>query len=125
MKHGNRVNIPGKVRAQVFLRQDGLCADCGAKLVDAATQYDHRPPLGLRAPGDDPNDPARIFALCKPCHAGRTFGTPSKPLSGDIQIIAKTKRQGSKEAEHRAFMIQKQCGQKRPRKGSIRSRGFS
>ena len=46
--------------------------------------FDHRPPLALRAKGDDANDPDRIFAICRTCDQQKT--------PRDIKEIARTKR---------------------------------
>ncbi len=46
--------------------------------------FDHRPPLALRAKGDDANDPDRIFAVCRTCDQQKT--------PRDIKEIARTKR---------------------------------
>lgn len=111
-----RKAIPERVKATVMLRQEGRCADCGAKLQTGAIIFDHRPPLALRVAGDDANDPAKIDAICTACDGVKT--------PRDISEIAKTKRVAGREAEFRAGMAEKAPGRKRPRKGTIKSRGF-
>jgi hypothetical protein len=46
--------------------------------------FDHRPPLALRAEGDDANDPDRIVAICRTCEQRKT--------PRDLREIARTKR---------------------------------
>jgi hypothetical protein len=46
--------------------------------------FDHRPPLAIRAPGDDANDPDRMVAVCKRCDQRKT--------PRDVKEIARTKR---------------------------------
>ena len=46
--------------------------------------FDHRPPLALRAKGDNANDPDRLVAICTACDQKKT--------PRDIKEIARTKR---------------------------------
>ena len=46
--------------------------------------FDHRPPLALRAKGDNANDPDRLVAICTVCDQKKT--------PRDIKEIARTKR---------------------------------
>jgi hypothetical protein len=46
--------------------------------------FDHRPPLALRAEGDDANDPDRIVAICRTCDQHKT--------PRDLKEIARSKR---------------------------------
>jgi hypothetical protein len=46
--------------------------------------FDHRPPLALRAQGDNANDPDRLVAICRTCDQQKT---PT-----DMREIARTKR---------------------------------
>jgi hypothetical protein len=46
--------------------------------------FDHRPPLALRAKGDNANDPDRLVAICLVCDQKKT--------PRDIKEIARTKR---------------------------------
>ena len=101
-----RDHLPTKIRIAVVDRQDGRCASCGCLLGPDFTEVDHHPPLALRADQNDPNDPARLQALCSPCHEKKT--------SGDMRQIAKAKRQMLREQEHRAFVAMKVPGRPRP-----------
>ncbi len=90
---------------EILLRQKGRCADCGTRLDVERIVFDHRPPLALRAPEDDPNDPERLAAICPLCDRLKT--------SRDLAEIARTKRLAVAEAEYQARMAAKVCG--RPR----------
>ena len=46
--------------------------------------FDHRPPLALRAKGDNANDPDRLVAICTICNKRKT--------PRDIREIARAKR---------------------------------
>jgi hypothetical protein len=46
--------------------------------------FDHRPPLALREPGEDVNDPDRLAAICWTCNEQKT--------PRDLKEIAKAKR---------------------------------
>jgi hypothetical protein len=46
--------------------------------------FDHRPPLALRAKGDDANDPDRLVAICTVCDQRKT--------PRDIKDISRAKR---------------------------------
>ena len=46
--------------------------------------FDHRPPLALRAKGDNANDPDRLVAICTVCDQRKT--------PRDIKDIARAKR---------------------------------
>ena len=50
-----------------MLRQKGRCFDCGTRMMLGKIVFDHRPPLALRAKGDDANDPDRLVAICRTC----------------------------------------------------------
>jgi 5-methylcytosine-specific restriction endonuclease McrA len=89
----------------MLLRQEGCCADCGARLHLDRVVFDHRPPLALREPEDDPSYPDRIAAICLRCDRLKT--------ARDLTEITKTKRLATEEATHRACMAEKVCG--RPR----------
>ena len=84
--------LPGRVRAEIMLRQDGRCADCGTRLILGSFIFDHRPPLALRESGDDPNDPERLAAICRPCDEQKT--------PQDLKLIAKTKRLAEAHQDH-------------------------
>ena len=76
--------LPKRLRAQITLRQMGRCADCGTRMILGKIVFDHRPPLAMRAPGDDANDPDRMVAICKSCEQRKT--------PRDVKEIARAKR---------------------------------
>ena len=100
-----RAAVPRRVKAEILLRQNGRCADCEARLDVERTVFDHRPPLALREPDEDPNDPDRLAAICIRCDRLKT--------SRDLVEIARTKRLATLEADYQARMAEKVCG--RPR----------
>ena len=55
-----RRSLPRRLKAEIILRQDGRCADCGTRLIMGFFVFDHRPPLALRAQDTDANDPERL-----------------------------------------------------------------
>jgi hypothetical protein len=85
--------LPIRLRAEIMLRQDGRCADCGTRLILGFFVFDHRPPLGLRDSAEDANDPDRLAAICCACNE---LKTPK-----DLKEIAKSKRIAAK---HQAFL---------------------
>src|SRR5215207_6524861 len=52
-----RRSLPRRLKAEIILRQNGCCADCGTRLIMGFFTFDHRPPLALRDEEADPNDP--------------------------------------------------------------------
>jgi hypothetical protein len=76
--------LPKRLRAQIMLRQMGRCLDCGTRMILGKIVFDHRPPLAIRSPGDDANDPDRMVAICKICDQQKT--------PRDLKQIAKAKR---------------------------------
>lgn len=107
-----RVEIPAKTRALVWLRDDGHCQICGAKLTDKTVDYEHRIQAWLLA--DEPeryNAPDNIYLICglrsgEPCHKDKT--------AKDATDRAKVKR--IRAREH---------GEVRPSRGrKLQSRGF-
>jgi 5-methylcytosine-specific restriction endonuclease McrA len=85
--------VPGRLRAEIMLRQDGRCADCGTRLILGFFIFDHRPPLALREEGEDANDPDRLAAICTTCDEQKT--------PRDLKEIAKAKRLA---LEHQDFL---------------------
>ena len=67
-----------------MLRQQGRCFDCRTRMMLGKIVFDHRPPLALRAKGDNANDPDRLVAICTICDQTKT--------PRDIKEIARTKR---------------------------------
>src|SRR3954454_20533671 len=91
--------IPRRLRAEIMLRQDGRCADCGTRLIMGFFVFDHRPPLALREQADDPNDPERLAAICWICDQQKTSkdlkeiaGRSASPTSTRILSRASEKR---------------------------------
>lgn|SRR5574341_116480 len=76
-----RAEFPAKVRAAAFLRADGKCEICHAKIVGRA-EYDHIIPDGLGGTPDLDN----CQVTCSKCHRLKTS-------SEDVPRIAKAKRQ--------------------------------
>jgi hypothetical protein len=76
--------IPRLLRAQILLRQEGCCFDCGTRMMLGKIVFDHRPPLALRAEGEDANHPDQLVAICRICDRQKT--------PQDIREIARTKR---------------------------------
>ena len=100
-----RAVIPRRTKAEILLRQTGRCADCCARLDVERIIFDHRPPLVLREPGSDPNDPDWLAAICIRCDRLKT--------SRDLVEIAKAKRLAADHAAYEQRMAAKVCG--RPR----------
>ena len=76
--------LPARLRADILVRQNGCCADCGTRLILGFFVFDHRPPLGLRDTEEDANDPDRLAAICQRCDERKT--------PQDLKAIARTKR---------------------------------
>lgn len=87
-----RRHLPGRLKAEIMLRQEGCCADCGTRLILGFFVFDHRPPLALREAGDDANDPDRLAAICWTCNEQKT--------PRDLKEIARTKRLAEAHQEH-------------------------
>jgi hypothetical protein len=68
--------------------------------------FDHRPPIALREPGDDLNDPDRLAAICTRCNARKT--------SRDLKDIAKAKRLAEAHQDHLFRQREKVPGRKSP-----------
>jgi 5-methylcytosine-specific restriction endonuclease McrA len=84
--------VPGRLRAEILLRQEGRCADCGTRLILGFFVFDHRPPLALRDQGENANDPERLAAICWTCNEQKT--------PRDLKEIARTKRLAEKHQDH-------------------------
>ncbi len=84
--------LPGRLRAEILLRQEGRCADCGTLLILGFFVFDHRPPLALRDREADANDPDRLAAICWTCNERKT--------PRDLKEIARAKRLAEKHQEH-------------------------
>jgi hypothetical protein len=79
-----RHSLPPRLRAQIMLRQKGRCFDCGTRMMLGKIVFDHRPPLALRAEGENANDPDRLVAICRICDQQKT--------PRDSREITRTKR---------------------------------
>jgi 5-methylcytosine-specific restriction endonuclease McrA len=64
----DRRSISQKRRAEICLRQKGLCVDCGEKLRPSMYDIDHRQAL---IHGGD-NAPDNLVAICIDCHKRKT-----------------------------------------------------
>src|SRR3712207_2656596 len=84
--------VPGRLRAEILLRQEGRCADCGTRLILGFFVFDHRPPLALRDPNENANDPERLAAICWTCNEQKT--------PRDLKEIARTKRLAEKHLDY-------------------------
>ncbi len=88
-----RRHLPARLKAEIMLRQEGCCADCGSRLILGFFVFDHRPPLALRERHEDANDPQRLAAICWRCDELKT--------PRDLKEIARTKRLAVK---HQTFV---------------------
>ena len=104
-----RRDLPALLRAQIMLRQNGRCFDCGTRLMLGRIVFDHRPPLALRKQGDDANDPDRLAAICRTCEKQKT--------PRDLQQIAKTNRLALDHQDFVERMRDKIPGRPVPSKG--------
>lgn len=122
---GFRPHMPLKVKLEAALRALGLTID--------TVDFDHDPPLGMRVwrpdqQDTDPpaNDPAHIVPRPRGQHREKTSGRTTKARAeGDQTEIARTQRLADEQAAFRARLLAKAPGEKRTRKGTIRSRGFN
>lgn len=101
-----RIAIPRRVRAEIILRQEGLCPDCGTGLILGEIVFDHRPPIALREAGDNVNDPDRLAAICSSCDRRKT--------PDDLRNIAKAKRLAEAHQDHLTRRAGKVPGRKVP-----------
>ena len=101
-----RRHLPNRLRAEIMLRQNGLCADCGTRLIIGFFVFDHRPPLALREHGDDSNDPERLAVICWTCDQQKT--------PRDLKEIARAKRLAEAHQDFVAGMRAKVPGRRTP-----------
>jgi hypothetical protein len=126
-----RPALKPQTKLQVILNQGGKCKASGERLRDIKlVRFDHRPACWQRRYDPVTNDtvpsfqdPAFIDAIAETRHDERTF-TDNGTGMGDLTHKAHSDRVTDREAEHRIAMALKEPGRKRPRKGTIRSRGF-
>ena len=76
--------LPRRLRAEIMIRQEGRCADCGTRLILGFFVFDHRPALALRSEDADANDSERLAAICWSCDEDKT--------PRDLKAIARTRR---------------------------------
>jgi len=107
-KGSDRRWLPKRLRAEIMLRQYGRCFDCGTRLVLGKIVFDHRPPLAIRAQGDDANDPDRLVAICKTCDQRKT--------PRDLKEIARTKRLAHNHQDFADRLRDKVPGRRAPSK---------
>ena len=107
-----RRRLPARLKAEIMLRQNGCCADCGTRLILGFFVFDHRPPLALRDQGEDANDPARLAAICWTCNEQKT--------PRDLNEIAKAKRLAEAHQEHLERQRTKVPGRRVPSKSQWR-----
>ena len=101
-----RRSLPGRLKAEIILRQDGRCADCGTRLIMGFFTFDHRPPLALRDREADANDPDRLAAICWTCDQQKT--------PQDLKEIARAKRLARKHEQFLARQRDKVPGRRVP-----------
>lgn len=100
----NRRFLPRRVQADILVRQNGRCADCGTRLILGFFVFDHRPPLALRDPTDEANDPDRLAAICWTCNQDKT--------PRDLKDIARAKRLASAHQDFQARTQEKIPGRR-------------
>jgi hypothetical protein len=98
--------LPRRLRAEIILRQDGRCADCGTRLILGFFVFDHRPPLALRAEDAEANEPELLAAICWTCNQDKT--------PRDLKHIARTKRLALDHQDFLARQRQKVPGRRAP-----------
>lgn len=98
--------LPGRLRADIMLRQEGRCTDCGTRLIIGFFVFDHRPPLALRSEDENANDSNRLAAICWACDQRKT--------PRDLKEIARTKRLAEAHEDHLARMRDKVAGRRVP-----------
>src|SRR4051812_2680324 len=101
-----RRSIPSRTPAEIMLRQEGRCADCGTRLILGFFVFDHRPPLALCEENDDVNDPERLAVICWICNEQKT--------PKDLKEIARTKRLAEAHQEFLERQREKVAGRKAP-----------
>ena len=107
-----RRSLPRRLKAEIILRQDGRCADCGTRLIMGFFIFDHRPPLALRAEEADANDPERLAAICWTCDQQKT--------PRDLKEIARNNRIARKHQDFLERQREKQPGRRLPSRAQWR-----
>jgi 5-methylcytosine-specific restriction endonuclease McrA len=101
-----RRSLPRRLKAEIILRQDGRCADCGTRPIMGFFVFDHRPPLALRAEDSDANDPERLAAICWTCDQQKT--------PRDLKEIARNNRIARKNQDFLERQREKKPGRRLP-----------
>jgi len=97
-----RKKIPDWIKRKVLKRQYDLC-DCGCRkaVTIESAEFDHDPPLELRAWDEKKrdtipaaNDPDYLFALAPACHREKTYSPrgPHTSIDSDRHSIDKARR---------------------------------
>ena len=120
MSLGARNEFSEADKAFIRARQNHRCIDCRKKISSKEGRVDHIVPDALCGTNDVTNGVFR----CLECDGKKTYGNPAVPLSGDVSKVAKLKRVATAEISHHMAMMMKRCGAPRPRRGTIRNRGF-
>jgi hypothetical protein len=103
--------LPARLKAEILLRQNGACADCGTRLILGFFVFDHRPPLGVRNREENANDPDRLAAICQRCDERKT--------PQDLKAIARTKRLAFDHQDFLARQRTKVPGRRVPSRGQF------
>lgn len=82
-----RTEFTGKIKITAWLRSDGRCENCTAKLFTGNAHYDHRVPDAMGGEATLAN----CQVLCRACHSVKT-------TKGDVPAIAKAKRRERRNA---------------------------
>jgi 5-methylcytosine-specific restriction enzyme A len=98
----SRKEFPKRVQRDAFVRANGHCEGCHAKLTLHKYQYDHVNPDGLTGEPTLEN----CMVLCSPCHLEKT--------RKDVAAIAQAKRRADRH-----------MGITDPHTSKLRTRGFS
>ena len=115
-----RRRLSMKDKLEILISQS-RCPICGEKLGDVNNlDWDHE--QALARGGEDTND--NIRAVHRDCHKAKTFGTKFNRRNADNFEAKKTNRLEGEYEEFRRKILSRECGEKRQKTGSIRSRGF-
>jgi hypothetical protein len=96
----------GRLKAEIMLRQEGCCADCGTRLILGFFVFDHRPPLASREQMKTRTIPDRLAAICWTCNERKT--------PRDLKEIARAKRLAERHQEHLERQSMKVPGRRLP-----------
>ena len=107
-----RAEFSRTTNATVFLRANGKCEGCGARLKVGESEYDHVLPCALGGT----NEPENCKLLCKVCHGAKS--------GDDVRRIRKSDRQrdkhnGAWKATSRPIPGSKRSGWKKLMNGKV------